>query len=152
MNDAPESPLEKPHKHALDSPFALLIFIITSLGVAPYNWFLVVGTAPILVVTITSIAFLYGAALTSIPAGAAFKRFSEKRVHTLPRAVSIYTVLLFIFVGESLALPPIRIAWEKSVWLSMLSGSTVIVQLLVTSYLQKIVWDRAVKLIDEQAV
>lgn len=152
MTNEPENLPEKPTKHAFDRPFALLVFLLTSLGVAPYNWFFVVGAAPVWLVTITSFAFLYGAALTSIPAGAALKRFAETQVVTPRKAVLIYTILLALFVLESIALPPIRVAWDKSAWLSMLSGATVIVQLLVTSYLQKIVWDRAVKLVDEQAV
>ena len=152
MTKAPEKPPEQAGEHAFDRPFALSVFLITCLGVAPYNWFFVVGTAPVWLVTITSIAFIYGAALTSIPAGAALKRFADNKICTPQKAVLIYTILLALFVFESLALPPIRIAWEKSAWLSMLSGATVGVQLLVTSYLSKIVWDRAVKLTHEQAI
>lgn len=152
MTKEPENSSEQAGEHAFDRPFALSVFLITCLGVAPYNWFFVVGTAPVWLVTVTSIAFIYGAALTSIPAGAALKRFADNTICTARKAVIIYTILLALFMLESLALPQIRIAWEKSAWLSMLSGATVTVQLLVTSYLSKIVWDRAVKLTDEQAV
>lgn len=152
MADAHQEDPKTPHRHALDRPFALAVFVITSLGVAPYNWFFVVGSAPVWLVSLTSVVFLYGAALTSIPAGAALKRYVDTKVQTPRKAVLIYTILLVIFIAESIALPSIRVAWDKSTWLSMVSGATVIVQLLVTSYLQKIVWDRAVKLTDEQAI
>lgn len=151
MSDEPEQRASAPEPHALDSPFSLSVFIVTSLGVAPYNWFFVVGQQPLWLVTVLSFAFLYGAALTSIPAGAALKRYVKSKVLTAREAVRLFTAILLLFVIESVGLPAIRVAWEQSKWLSILSGATVIVQLLVTSYLQKIVWDRAVELTDSEA-
>lgn len=55
MSDEPEQRASAPEPHALDSPFSLSVFIVTSLGVAPYNWFFVVGQQPLWLVTVLSL-------------------------------------------------------------------------------------------------
>jgi len=138
----------------IDHPFSVTVFLITSLGVGPFNWFFVVrsGVHPLWQLSLLSLLFVYGAALASIPAGASLKRYFENKVRTPAQAIWYFSAFLLFFVCESLSQPLLRVAWVSSAWLSVVSGVTFTIQLLVTSYLQKIVWDRAVKLVGEQAL
>ena len=136
-----------------DSWWARGIFVFTCLAIGPYNWLVLarLQIGSIWIGAVLSFVFLLAAALTSIPAGVSLRRYADQKLDTAAKAVRLYTLFLFVFVIESVSLPAIRASWSTSPILAIVSGATIAVQLLVTSYLQKILWDRSVKLLEEQA-